>query len=399
MLLNATLPDGTRRDVELADGIVASVEAPNSSRRAGQDVLDLDGYVLFPAPADPHAHLDKALSWDAIRPATGDLRAAVTSWRAYESGIDESEIAGRALQAAVIMLSSGTTAVRTHTDILAEGDPLRGVRALLQVKRRMRSVMDLQVTLFISDVIPDELVAEAIALGADLIGGGPHLASDPSADLHRLVGLAERHGVGIDLHTDENTDGVLTLGQYAEATHGWVERGRTVTAGHCVRLASVAGGERAASLAAARAAGMGIVTLPLTNLYLQGRDEAVNPRREIPPLREILQAGVTLAAGGDNVRDPFNPVGRGDALETVSYLVTAGHLSVDEALDAVTTGARKAMGLAPAGTDVGAQADLLAIRGGSSAEAIAAAPTDRYVIHRGNLVAETHTTSAVGIAS
>ena len=93
------------------------------------------------------------------------------------------------------------------------------------------------------------------------------------------------------------------------------------------------------------ASDIGIVTLPITNLYLQGWEHPVSTPRGLTAVRALLDAGVRLGAGADNVRDPFNPVGRSDALETASLLVTAGHLTLDEAYAAVSDGARAVMGL------------------------------------------------------
>ena len=55
--------------------------------------LELDDFLLLTAPADPHAHLDKALSWDAIRPPMGDLSLAIESWHAYSDQMTVDEIA------------------------------------------------------------------------------------------------------------------------------------------------------------------------------------------------------------------------------------------------------------------------------------------------------------------
>ena len=89
-----------------------------------------------------------------------------------------------------------------------------------------------------------------------------------------------------------------------------------------------------------------MVTLPQTNLFLQGRSHPVATPRGLTALRPLLDAGVTVAAGGDNLQDPFNLVGRGDPLEAASLLVAAGHLLPEEALAAVSGSARAAMGLA-----------------------------------------------------
>ena len=94
-----------------------------------------------------------------------------------------------------------------------------------------------------------------------------------------------------------------------------------------------------------------------------------------------------MAAGGDNLQDPFNLVGRGDPLEAASLLVAAGHLQPDEAYHAVSVSARAVMGLPPVAVEAGAPAELLAIRAATVREAVALAPADRIVFHRGAVVA------------
>jgi cytosine deaminase len=93
-----------------------------------------------------------------------------------------------------------------------------------------------------------------------------------------------------------------------------------------------------------------------------------------------------VAGGADNLQDPFNIVGRGDPLETAALLVMAGHLTPEEAYRAVSAGSRAAMGLEPVEIAAGSPAELVAVRAGSVREAIATAPADRVVIHRGRVV-------------
>ena len=106
-------------------------------------------------------------------------------------------------------------------------------------------------------------------------------------------------------------------------------------------------------------------------------------------MRPLLRAGATLAAGADNVRDPFNLMGRSDPFETAALLVMAGHLSVDESWAAVSSGARAAMGREPVTVAAGSPADLLAIRASSLATAMATADQDRIVWRRGRVIART----------
>jgi cytosine deaminase len=387
VLANATLADGSTCDLAIADGIVTQV-APAGSL-GGADALDLGGYILLPAPAEPHAHLDKALSWDLIDPPMGDLGLAIASWRAYSSVMTVEGIADRARAAALQLLRNGTTAVRSHVDLLIGDDPLRGVHALLQVRDELRDLMDIELVALVGSDIPDATIDAALDLGLDTVGGAPHLAPDPFTELRRLLAIAERRGLGVDLHTDEGLAGEPTLLEYARITRGWTQ---PLSAGHCVRLGTLDPDALAEIIAEVLASDIGIISLPITNLYLQGWEHPVSTPRGLTALRALLDAGVRVGAGADNVRDPFNPVGRSDALETASLLVTAGHLTLTEAYDTVSLGSRSVMHLPVAGASVGAAAEFLAVKGTNLSDVVANAPADRYVIHRGTLVARSSTT-------
>lgn len=400
VLRNATLADGSVVDVELAGGVVVSTRpATRDYSTAEGGVLDLTGYLLLPAPAEPHAHLDKARSWDLIAPPMGDLGLAIESWRAYAETMTVEDVAARARRQALALLANGTTAIRTHVDVLIGDAPLRGIEALVAVRDELRDLIDLEIVALPGPDIPDAAIEAALDAGADTLGGAPHIADDPLADLYRLLAIAERHNVPVDLHTDESLDGASTLGEYAAHIAVMTSRGwsRTTSAGHCVRLGTMATAERDTVIDAVVRSGIGIIANPITNLYLQGWEHDASVPRGLTSVRALLDAGARFAAGADNVRDPFNPVGRSDALETASLLVTAAHLTLDEAYAAVSTGARDVMGLPPAGPFPGAAAEFLAVRAGSLAEVIADAGPDRLVIHAGSLVARS--TLTVELAS
>ncbi len=388
VLRGARLVDKSRVDVVLDGDTVAAVSpaAPIPAVLA-DDELDLTGFLLITAPAEPHAHLDKARSWDAAAPPFGDLAKAVDSWRSFSATESEDGIYERALAQAIAMVQAGTTAIRSHVDLLGGPDPLRGVRALLRVKRRLAGLLDLQLVALSGEWTPDEVFEAALDAGIDIMGGVPHLAEDPITELRRNVALADRKAVPIDLHTDESLNGPLTIREYARLVSG---RAQPASAGHCVRLGTLDPKELTEVIAEVASADLGIIALPITNLYLQGWDHPVSTPRGLTTLRALLDAGVRVGAGADNVRDPFNPVGRGDALETASLLVTAGHLDLFESLTAVTDGARSVMSLPLAGPRVGARAELLAVRAESIGDAIATGSMDRYVIHEGRLIAQSH---------
>ncbi len=386
-LRGARLASGALVDIAIdGDEVLAVVPAGSPLPDTEGETLDLTGYLVTAAGAEPHAHLDKSQSWDAIRPPFGDLERAIESWHAYALTLDEDDTLDRARSTALRMLASGITSVRTHVDLLRGDDALTGVRALVRLRAELEGIMDVELVALGGPTVPDAVFEAALDAGVDLVGGAPHLADDPIADLERLVALARRRDVGLDLHTDESLAGADTLAAYARLVTGWH---RPRTAGHCVRLSMMPAADLIALADGIRTADIGVIALPLTNLYLQGWDAEHAVPRGIAPIGRLKAAGVRVAAGADNVRDPFNPVGRCDHLETASLLVSAGHLAPEEAMDAVTVGARDVMGLPVAGPVAGARADLVAVRGDSLGEVVAFASADRVVLHRGRLVSRT----------
>jgi cytosine/creatinine deaminase len=385
LLRHARLVDGELVDVRLDDGCVVEVAAAGALTVTDPAAtLDLDGWLLLSAAAEPHAHLDKALSFDLIQPPLGDLNSAVAAWIAYAATMTVESIVVRARTQVLNMLANGITAILTHADV-HPGFPTRSADALVCLRGELEGLVDIRIVALASREASAADIGAALDLGLDMVGGAPHMAEDPDAEVERLVEIATRRGLGVDLHTDENLDGPLTLGHYARLVRD-LPRDRQYSASHCVRLGTLGPEQLAEVIADVVAADVGVISLPITNLYLQGWQHPALTPRGLTALRALLSAKVRVGAGADNVQDPFNPVGRSDAFETASLLVSVGHLTPREAWDMVTIGARSVMGLPPAGPYVGGRAELLAVRAQSLTEAIATAPADRLVIHAGRLV-------------
>ena len=196
----------------------------------------------------------------------------------------------------------------------------------------------------------------------------------------------------MDLHTDETLDTrMLTLQTMAGlvSATGFAQR---VTASHCVSLGVQDPSTQQRVSEAVAAAGIAVVALPQTNMYLQGRGQPAATPRGLTAVTALRAAGATVAAGGDNLRDPFHPVGRGDALEVAALMVTCGHLDPRSALESVTSAPRAALGLPQVRLSPGAAgspADLVAMPAADALEALAAATAQRTVWRAGQVVART----------
>ena len=396
ILTDGLLPSGQRVDVTVVDGVVAAVEAAGSARRDSPvERHDLGGMLLLGGLAEPHAHLDKALSAETVLNVTGDLIGAIEAWLGARSGLTIENIMARALRAVEISVEAGCTAIRTHVDVGADIGT-SGIEALREVRRLCRRLVDLQLVALVGVPLTGaegagnrRALVAAIEAGADLVGGAPALDPRPAECVAVCLDVAADAGLGVDLHIDETLDPrARTL---VDLARGVLERGfaHPVTAGHCVSLGMMAESDQRRIAALVAEAGIGVVTLPQTNLFLQGRDHRTATPRGLTALGALTEAGVRVAGGGDNLQDPFNLMGRGDPFEAASLLVTAGHQLPQAALAAVSSRARDIMGLPAAEVHPGAVADFVAVDAFSEREAIAAAPGTRRTFKAGRLVAHT----------
>lgn len=388
VLSNVSLADGRHVDLRLAAGAILEV-AP--AGMLGGD--DWTGWLLLPGLAEPHAHIDKALTAEVIPNPSGDLMGAIEAWQAAAPRLSVSDMQQRAVAAIERYVVHGATTIRTHVNI---GGAV-GVKALQAVRAARETaggIADVEIVALIGFPLTGvdgannrAALEEALEIGFDVMGGVPSIDPDPEGHLALVLDTAAQHDMAVDLHIDETTDAdVLVLAHLGEEVRRRDLHGR-VTASHCVSLGMQEAGVQADVAASLAGAGIGVVANPQTNLYLQAWRWPTAPPRGLTAIEALLEAGVVVAGGGDNIQDPFNPMGRGDPLETASLLVTAGHLRPEDAVEAVSNASRSVMGRPQIRFEPGDPADFTAIRAASVREAIAELPS-RRVFRSGELVAQ-----------
>ncbi len=396
-ITNARLADGRLVDVSIVGGIIATVEPSDRAQRRIGTVENVDGSMLLSSAVEPHAHLDKALTAQEVPNPTGDLMGAIHGWTSYFPTLTVAAMVKRATQAVHELVASGVTAIRTHVNV-HEGIDLKAVEALLIVRSNLAHLCDIQLvslTGWVSgdsptDAVNRKLLRESVNIDPSIVVGGcPHLDQDANRATDIALDLAGELGRDIDLHTDENLNPSSTDLRYlADRVLATGFTGRAA-ASHCCSLGVQDEALQRETAAVVAEAKVSVVTLPQTNLFLQSREHLVASPRGLTALRPLLNAGVNLAGGADNVRDPFNSMGRHDPIETAALLVMAGHLLPNEAWDAVTKGSRTALGLPSSQIEVGDPADLLALPGDDLSDALARGDMARTVWKRGKIVART----------
>ncbi|MEU3917404.1 amidohydrolase family protein [Streptomyces sp. NPDC029004] len=364
LLCDARLTDGRTVDVRLSGGRIEAVGTAGSLTPYATRV-DLSGYLLLPAPADPHTHGDTALTADSLGPVSYDTE----------------DVQRRATEAALLQLGHGATALRSHVRI-GDVHALGPLEAVLQARRALRGLADLTavaVPRLLTGVAGADglaMLRDAVKMGAGVVGGCPDTDPDPTGYAEAVLEVAAEHGCPVDLHT--HGDDPARLARLA-AMAGGLRPG--VAIGPCAGLARLP--REVASRAADQlaAAGVTVVCVP------QGGCGAVELRGNAP-VRLLRAAGVRVAAGSGALRDVSNPVGRGDPLEAAYLLASQGGMAAREAYGTVAGVARQAMGLPEVRVEAGFPAELLAVRGERISGVLSLAYS-RIVIHRGRVVART----------
>jgi cytosine deaminase len=405
LLTNARLPDRAETiDIAITDGRIAQIRSTSSVQvglalsAAAAQRWDVEGRIVLPGLVEPHVHLDKTYlnSSGDFPNSSGTLGEAIDVWRAAKTQRSREDVQAAVRRALRAAIAHGVTAMRSHVDTEEPAD-LETLAAILEVREEFRHAIDLQlVALAFAGTSPviDRTMADALAMGADLVGGAPALVPDPAASLDVIFALAERTGKPIDLHIDETEDPASrTLLALAERTIAAGMQGQ-VTAGHCCSLAFMDEGEAGRVIERVAAAGISIVTLPSCNLVLMGRGMQPPPRG-VTRVKELLAAGVNVCAGSDNVQDPFNPFGSYDPLQSAHFTAHIAHMTGADELAAcremVTSRAAAALGLDGYGLRVGAPADLVVLDTIDPHEAVTAPPPRLATFKNGRLIVRTQT--------
>jgi len=339
---------------------------------------------------EAHAHLDKAFTAPEHSNASGTMEEAMVVNR-REAGQRTAEgVHNRAERALEQAWRYGLRAMRSHVDSLGPWSETCW-EVLSSLRQRWAGRVDLELVALvpIQHWLSEAGERQARQVGAQggLLGGvlGPpyRLDGQEGEALRAMFALAEREGCGIDLHLDESDQppprGLLLL-------HALLRDHRTnvpVTASHASSMGLLE--ERALRRLAdgLAQAGVGVVALPTTNLWLLDRDPERTPnRRPMAPIRQLQAAGVTVAVGGDNVQDAWFPGGDFDPVELIRIATVGSQLLPWQraGLAPLTTAPARLLNLEWDGVlRIGGPADLVVLAARSWTEVLARSPQRRVL--------------------
>lgn len=377
---NARLPHGRTEDLAVRDG--RFVEAASLGEAA--EVVDLGGLLVLPAFVDGHIHLDKSFVGDDWRPhcpADSLEQRLKIEKRLLAEALPVTQRADALLAQAY---GFGTVAMRSHVDVDATLG-LTSLHAVLAAAEPWKGRVEVEIVAFPQAGIlaapgTADLLDAAIREGASVVGGLDPTTFDGDADGHLDVvfGIAERHGVKIDIHLHEpGAQGIEQLQRIAARTAAAGMNGK-VNVSHAYSLGDVTADEAARTADLLAKAGVSIMTNAPGD-------------RAFPPIAILRGAGVRVFAGNDNIRDCWWPYGDGDMLGRAMMIAYRSGFGTDAelefALEMATSAPAGVIGLEGYGMALGDEASFVILDAANAAAAVAAPPSGRRLVQRGKLVA------------
>jgi cytosine deaminase len=378
-------------EIGIKNGRIIAV-GENLDRR-GKTEIDAGGNLVTESFVNPHLHLCKVwtlpmMEEEALKSyqgeAMGKAMAGIELASKIKEKYAESWIVENGRRAIALAALYGNLHIRAFADVDSKAR-LEGVKALVRLRDEFRGIVDLQIVAFAQDGIVREpgaleLMEQAMALGADVVGGIPWIeftTADAAKHVKACFDLAQKFGKDVSMLLDDAGDpGLRTLEMMAvEAVErGW--QGRAL-AHHCraMSLYPMPYVQRLARIL--HAARIAVVTDPHTG-PLHAR------------VRDLLAEGVVVCLGQDDISDAYYAFGRNNMLE-VAFL--ASHLlwmmtrqDVEKLYDMITVDAATAINLSGFRLTEGAAADLVVLNQPDVIEALRFHEPPAHVVKNGVLV-------------
>ncbi|MEO5723743.1 MAG: amidohydrolase family protein [Ilumatobacteraceae bacterium] len=347
------------------------------------EVIDLGGRLVIPPYVDPHLHLDyvyTARSHGATN-TSGTLFEGIARWHDVKKTQTLEDARERALKGIMEEVSHGVQFIRTHIDVT---DPnLTGLEALLEIREQLKDNVTIQIVAFPQEGMyafkgGDEMVEEALRMGADCVGGIPHFEwarEIGEKSVHRTVELAEKYDKLIDVHCDETDDPMSRFAELLNALVMTAGSGTRTTASHTCSFGSADDAYAFRMMGLFQKSGMSFIANPTENAYLQGRQDTYPKRRGLTRVKEMWENGINVCFGQDSINDPWYPVGNGNMMNILDNGIhlaqTMSFDELDRCLDLVTYNGAKTLNVEHQyGIEAGKPANFLVLNADSPFEAV-----------------------------
>jgi cytosine deaminase len=308
------------------------------------------------------------------------------------------EMVDRAVRYCDWAASMGLLAIRTHVDTTP--DHLRGVDAMLEVKRRVAPYLELQLVAFPQDGLyraknGRENLIRALDRGVDIVGGIPHFErtmEEGAESVKDVARIAADRGLMLDIHCDETDD---PMSRHVETMAAEVTRhglGVRAAGSHLSSMHSMDNYYVSKLLPLIAESEMTVIPNPLINITLQGRHDTYPKRRGLTRVKEMQALGITVGWGQDCVLDPWYSLGTGDMLDVAFMGMHVAQMThpaeMARCFEMVTHTNARIMNLEGYGLKVGDLASLVVIDADNPTEALRLRPDRLFVVSRGKVIVE-----------
>lgn len=310
-------------DIRVLDGVFEKIES-GIDALPGEEVIDGTGCMILPPFIESHVHLDTCLTaGDPVWNMSGTLFEGIECWSQRKEKLTKQDVKDRAGRAIRMQAANGVQFVRTHVDVT---DPtLVAMEAMLELREELKDEITVQIVAFPQEGIlsyPNgkELLENAVKMGADCVGAIPHFEFTREYSVESLnfaMDLAYRYDRLVDVHCDEIDDeasrGLETLAARAYE----MEMFDKVTTSHTTAMHSYNNAYVNRLMRLLKMSRINFVANPLVNTHLQGRVDTYPKRRGVTRVKELLEAGLNVSFGHDDIFDPWYPLGTGNMRDTV----------------------------------------------------------------------------------
>lgn len=312
------------------------------------EIIDLEGRLVLPPYVDPHLHLDYIFSGVGSGNAnvTGTLFEGIQRWSENKKTLTEEMIRERAIKGIQKEVNHGVQFIRTHVDIT---DPnLTGMKALLKLKEELKDIVTLQLVAFPQEGFfrykgAEQLMEKALKMGADAAGGIPafEISYEHGVEsLRRIVDLAIKYDVMIDIHCDENDDPNSRFLEVLNALVMERDFGEYTTASHTTSFGSVENSYANKMMGLFKESKINFISCPTENAHLQGRGDTYPKRRGLTRVKELLENGNNVAFAQDSIADYWYPLGNGNMMNILDNGIHLAHYThideINKAFDLIT---------------------------------------------------------------
>jgi cytosine deaminase len=316
---------------------------------------DLKGRLVCEPYVESHIHLDYIYTADLPDEETGSgtLFEAIDKWSDSKKVLTKQDIKDRAYKGINAELLNGVQYIRTHVDVT---DPnLTALKAMLEVKEEVKDYLYLQIIAFPQEGYyaykgGDELVEEALRLGADVVGGIPHYEFTRELgekSVKKAFELAVKYDRLLDIHCDETDDNESRFVENIAAEAYYTGLGNRAAASHTCAMGSYNNAYAFKMMSKFKKSGINFISCPTENCYLQGRYDKYPKRRGITRIDELVAAGCNVSFAQDSISDPWYPLGNGNLIHQVDFGLHLGHMmSIDQiqnGLDFITVNGAKTL--------------------------------------------------------